>query len=71
MAWGWMRAMKKRVLYLIEKDFAYIADTTGLLYGQLSWDDPQPGIIAAINAHVPRIARGRAGDPTGIMASRL
>jgi hypothetical protein len=71
MAWGWMRAMKKRALYLIETDCAHMADTTGLLYGQLSWDDPQPGIIAAINAHVPRIARGRAGDPAGIMASRL
>jgi len=28
--------MNKSVLYLIEKDFAHIADTTGLLYGQFS-----------------------------------
>jgi hypothetical protein len=36
MAGGWMRVMNKSVLYLIEKDFAHIADTTGLLYGQFS-----------------------------------
>ena len=55
MEWGWMRAMDKRVLYLIEKDFKHIADTSGLQYGQFSWDDPQPGIIAAINKHFPRM----------------
>jgi hypothetical protein len=54
MEWGWMRA-NKRVLYLIEKDFEHIADTAGLLYGRFSWDDPQPGIIAAINRHFPKM----------------
>jgi hypothetical protein len=55
MEWGRMRAMHKRVFYLIEKDFEHIADTSGLLYGQFSWDNPQPGIIAAIHRHLSRM----------------
>jgi hypothetical protein len=41
MEWGWMRAMGKPVLYLVEKDFKnFRADLGGLLNVPFSWDDP-------------------------------
>lgn len=55
MEWGWLRAMNKKVLYLIEEDFKHIADTAGLLYGKFSWDNPQPGIVEAINRYFPKM----------------
>jgi hypothetical protein len=49
MEWGWMRAMVKPVLFLIEKDFTSLrADFEGLLRAEFSWTDPEPGISAAV-----------------------
>ena len=51
MEWGWMRGMGRRILPLVEKDFAYIrADWGGLIESRFSWDDPVPGITAAVQA---------------------
>jgi hypothetical protein len=56
MEWGWMRATgKKPVLYLIEKDFKHLrADTQGMLFEEFSWDDPKPGIDAALDKYFPK-----------------
>ena len=49
MEWGWLRAMGRRVLYLMEKDFDQSrADWSGLLKKQFDWADPKPGIEAAV-----------------------
>jgi hypothetical protein len=56
MEWGWMRAMKKHVLFLVENDFSHIrADAIGALYEDFFWDNPLPGIIAAVDKHFPKI----------------
>jgi hypothetical protein len=47
MEWGWMRAMKKPVLYLVEKAVpaAHIpADVMGLIKSRFDWDNPQADI---------------------------
>jgi hypothetical protein len=49
MEWGWMRAMGKPVLFLVEKDFAHLrADWSGLLRYDFAWSDPAPGVEAAL-----------------------
>jgi hypothetical protein len=47
MEWGWMRAMKKPVLYLVEKSVAQAqvpADVAGLIKSRFDWDNPQADI---------------------------
>ncbi len=49
MEWGWMRAMGKRVLYLVDKGFKLpSADTGALIQARFSWDDPQRDIAKAV-----------------------
>jgi hypothetical protein len=53
MEWGWMRAMEKPVLYLVEKaipDAEIPADVKGLIMSRFDWDNPPadiPGLVAA------------------------
>jgi hypothetical protein len=45
MEWGWMRARRKPVLYLIEKDVEVLpADVTGLIQSRFDWLNPQADI---------------------------
>lgn len=47
MEWGWMRAMKRPVLYLIEKAVPaeqIPADVMGLIRSRFKWDDPEADI---------------------------
>jgi hypothetical protein len=51
--WGWMRAMGKPVLFLLEKDFQQemqnvAADLQGFLHMTFAWDDPAQDIENAI-----------------------
>jgi hypothetical protein len=49
--WGWMRAMDKPVLFLLEKDFKeFRADILGFISEAFSWDDPGQDIPGHINA---------------------
>lgn len=42
MEWGWMRAMGKPVLYLVEEDFQHFrADTEGLISKPFTWAQPR------------------------------
>lgn len=51
MEWGWLRAMKKPVLFLIEKDFENLrADLSGLLSDTFPWDTPEASIGDAVTA---------------------
>jgi hypothetical protein len=49
--WGWMRAMDKPVLYLLEEDFTeFRADWLGFIADKFSWDHPEqdiPGLVEA------------------------
>ena len=53
MEWGWMRAMKKPVLYLVEKSVPASqipADVLGLIQARFDWDKPTddiPKLVAA------------------------
>jgi hypothetical protein len=54
MEWGWMRAMKKPVLYLVEKSVAQIpADVAGLIKSRFDWDNPQANIPQLITQDLP------------------
>jgi hypothetical protein len=45
MEWGWMRAMKKPILYLVEKSVTHVpADVAGLIKGRFDWENPQADI---------------------------
>lgn len=52
MEWGWMRAIKKPVMYLVEKAIPaeqIPADVAGLIMSRFDWDNPQadiPGLVA-------------------------
>ena len=49
MEWGWMRAMGRKVYFLREAKFAnFRADLGDLLSAPFIWDDPEPGVRAAI-----------------------
>lgn len=49
MEWGWMRAMGKPVLYLVEQDFKHFrADTDGLIKEEFSWTQPQATVTRAV-----------------------
>jgi hypothetical protein len=64
MEWGWMRAMNKPVLYLIEKDIPaaqITADVTGLISGRFDWDNPGADIPRLIAEDLP---------PLGISSTR-
>jgi hypothetical protein len=45
MEWGWMRAMNKPVLFLVEKAVPQsAADVMGLIKGRFDWDNPEADI---------------------------
>lgn len=49
MEWGWLRSTDRGVLYLVEKDFNRArADISGLINDEFDWNDPGPGITAAV-----------------------
>jgi hypothetical protein len=49
MEWGWLRSTERDVLFMVEKDFDRDrADIGGLIKDVFAWDDPDPGIKAAI-----------------------
>lgn len=48
--WGWMRAMGKPVLFLVEEGFNHgRADSLGFLDDKFPWSAPTPAISAAVN----------------------
>ena len=50
MEWGWMRALKRSVLFLREESFDHArADWDGLIDYRFKWDDPKPGIDVALD----------------------
>jgi hypothetical protein len=54
MEWGWMRAMKKDVLYLVEKGAKETpADIMGLIKGRFDWDNPEADIPRLIAENLP------------------
>jgi hypothetical protein len=54
MEWGWMKAMGKPVLFLMEKSFKYIrADWSGLDPKIFEWDKPTAGIQEALEKWLP------------------
>ena len=57
MEWGWMRAMGKRVLFLREKGFTHgRADLVGLRAWNFDWDDPEPGVLTALEEWIGKPA---------------
>jgi hypothetical protein len=51
MEWGWFRSTDRNVLYLVENDFDHKrADISGLIKDGFDWNDPEPGIKAAVEA---------------------
>lgn len=55
MEWGWMRAMGKRVCFLRERGFNnFRADLGDLLNETFDWDDPDPGVRAAVAGWFPK-----------------
>lgn len=49
MEWGWMRAMGKKVLYLVEESFsAERADAAGFIGERFAWDNPESKIPDAV-----------------------
>jgi hypothetical protein len=62
MEWGWMRAMGKRVLFLREKGFAHgRADLGGLRAWSFDWDDPELGVLTALEEWIGQPQR--AAEP--------
>jgi hypothetical protein len=53
--WGWMEGMGRSVLYLREEEFKHDrADWTGLITSRFDWNDPAPGVHAALDAFLPK-----------------
>lgn len=51
MEWGWMRAMGKKILFLLEEEFNHgRADLVGLRSYRFNWNNPEVGIQAAIDS---------------------
>jgi hypothetical protein len=49
--WGWMRGMRRDVLYLVEREFENArADTGGYISKGFSWDDPEADIEREVAA---------------------
>lgn len=47
--WGWMLGLDRKVLYLVEKDFRQErADWKGMTSYRFDWNNPKPGVDAAI-----------------------
>ena len=47
--WGWMRAMGRRVLYLVEESFDRArADLSGFIRHPFKWQEPEPRISEAV-----------------------
>jgi hypothetical protein len=58
MEWGWMRAMRKPVLYLVEKAVPpeqTPADVMGLIRSRFDWDNPEADIPRLIAEDLPNI----------------
>jgi hypothetical protein len=54
MEWGWMRAMRKPVLFLVERTMAVgPVDVAGLIKGQFDWLAPEVDIPKLINGELP------------------
>lgn len=54
MEWGWMVGMGREVLFLREQSFQHDrADWTGLINEPFAWQDPVPGIEAALKKFLP------------------
>jgi hypothetical protein len=71
MEWGWMRAMGKRVLFLREKGFAHgRADLGGLRAWNFDWDDPEPGVLTALEAWIGKPQRAAEQDAVADAAKR-
>ena len=52
--WGWMLGLNRRVLYLVEKTFKRErADWNGMIKHPFDWDDPDPGVRAAVEKFLP------------------
>jgi len=50
MEWGWMKGMGRDVLFLREENFKHErADWKGLIDFTFNWDDPAPGVNAALD----------------------
>ena len=63
MEWGWMRAMGKPVLFLLEEAFEHRrADLGDLLDQRFEWANPHPGIDAAVEPWLKRIERDLASS---------
>lgn len=57
MEWGWMRAMDKPVLFLMEKDFKHRrADWEGLMPESFSWDNPAETIPPIVEKYFKKTA---------------
>jgi len=57
--WGWMRAMGRNVLFLIEKKFKHLrADWGGLLSEEFNWSTPDSAIKKAIEKWLPAKGAG-------------
>jgi hypothetical protein len=57
MEWGWMRAMKKDILYLVEKGAKETpADIMGLIKGRFDWDNPEADIPRLIAENLPTLS---------------
>jgi len=49
MEWGWFRCTDREVLFLVDKDFDLErADIGGLIKDRFDWNNPEPGIQAAV-----------------------
>ena len=58
MEWGWMRAMNKKVLYLVEKSVTaeqIQPDVMGLISSRFDWDNPEADIHRLITENLPPI----------------
>lgn len=54
MEWGWMRAMNKPVLYLVEKSVTQVpADVAGLIKSRFDWDNPRADIPQLVAQDLP------------------
>jgi hypothetical protein len=66
MEWGWMRAMGKPVLYLIEEQFgAMRADIEGFVRHPFKWDEPEEGIPGAVQKWIETSLRTGSGHRSG------
>jgi len=57
MEWGWMRAMGRPVIFLVEKDFKLRGDVEGLIREQFDWNDPEGTIPGAIENAIATVKK--------------